>query len=121
MFRVNGREENIYTFTVTDTDDFNVTVELGMLDEGILLNSGNINGTYSFSWRPEMTPNITELSFVAMDSSGAATIHSPIVQFCACFNGGQCTIEGVLSMGSLVQTLTCMCDEGKMLYEKNAS
>ena len=62
MFRVNVGEENIYTFTVRDNNDFNVTIAGGTPDGGILSDNGD--GMYSFLWRPEVTPIITELSFI---------------------------------------------------------
>ena len=110
VFHVNVGEESIYTFQVNDTNDFNVTIEGGTPEGGVLSDDGN--GMYTFSWTTEVIPSISGLSFVAMDSSGAATLHSPLVQVCACFNGGECTEEGVLSTDELVQTLTCLCTEG---------
>lgn len=106
-------EENAYIFTVNDTDNFNVAIDLGVLDEGTLLDDGD--GMYTFLWRPEMFPNITGVSFIATDSSGASSLHRPLVQLCACFNGGECTTQGVPSLGLLVQTLTCVCDEGEIV------
>ena len=112
MFRVNVGEENIHTFTVNDTDDFNVTIEGGAPEGGVLTDGGD--GEYTFTWTPGVIPNISGLAFIATDSSGAATLHSPSVQVCACFNGGECTEEGVLSTNNLIVILTCLCDEGKV-------
>ncbi len=110
MFLVNVGEENLYTFTVNDTDDFNVTKVGGIPEGGVLSEDGY--GEYTFTWTPGVIPNISGLLFVAMDSSGAATLHTPIVHVCACFNGGECTEEGVLLRNDLIFTLTCLCDEG---------
>ena len=109
VFRVNVGEENIYLFTVKDTVSFNVTVEGG--DCGILSDNGD--GEYSFTWTPEVIPRISSLSFVAMDSAGAATLHRPSVQVCACFNGGECTEEGILNTEDHIIILTCLCPEGQ--------
>ena len=100
----------MYTFAVNDTDDFNVTIEGGVPEGGVLSDYGD--GEYTFTWTPGIIPNISGLSFVAMDTSGAAALHTPTVQVCACFNGGECTEEGVLLMNEIIFTLTCLCDEG---------
>lgn len=85
-----------------------------MISEGvpkgaILIDEGD--GRYTLKWTPEATPNIT-ISFVAMDELGAATVHSPILQVCTCFNGGRCTLDGVPSTDQLIRHLTCVCTEG---------
>ena len=102
-------EENIYLFTVIDTVSFNVAVEGG--DGGILSDNGD--GEYSFTWTPEVISFISGLSFVAMDSAGAATLHRPSVHMCACFNGGECTEEGVHNLYDSVIILTCFCPDGQ--------
>ena len=102
-------EKNVYTFTVNDTSDFNVTIEGGAPEGGALSDDGD--GVYTFTWTPPTTP-AGGLSFIAMDNSGAATLHSPVVHVCACFNGGQCTEQGVPMTDELIQTLTCLCTEG---------
>ena len=106
---MNIGEDNVYTFSVDDTNDFNVTVEGGLPDGGIFSDEGA--GNYIFTWTPGAIPN-DGLTFIAMDANGAASIHSPTVLVCACFNGGECTELGVLSTDNPVITLTCLCDEG---------
>ena len=115
VFRVNVGEENIYILIANDTSNFNVTIEGGAPDGAILSDIGD--GEYSFKWTPEVIPLISSLSFVAMDSAGAASQHSPSVQVCACFNGGECTEEGVLNIEDPIIILTCLCPEGIMCYE----
>ena len=102
----------VYTFSVNDTNDFNVTIEGGVPDGGVFSDDGA--GTYTLTWTPGAVPT-SGLTFVAMDAAGAASLHSPSVQVCACFNGGECTEQGVLSIGEPLMTLTCLCDEGMML------
>ena len=111
VFRVDVGEENTYIFRVTDTNDFNVTVE-GGAPEGSTL-SGNEDGTYTFKWTPTDIPT-TELTFLAIDVLEAAAVHTPLIQVCACFNGGECTTQGVPSTDRLIQNLTCLCTEGKL-------
>lgn len=110
-FHVNVGEANIYTFTVMDANDFNVTIEGGAPKGGILSDDGD--GMYTFIWTPIAIPT-REMSFIALDEVGAATVHTPFVQVCACFNGGECTLQGVPSTNKLIQNLTCLCTEGSL-------
>ena len=110
VFRVNVGEENTYIFRVNDTGDFNVMIEGGAPEGGVLTDDGDEE--YTFTWTPGVIPNISGLAFIATDSSGAATLHSPFVQVCACFNGGECTEEGVMNINELFVILTCLCNEG---------
>ena len=109
IFYVNVGEENVYTITVNDTDDFNVTIAGGVPEGGVLNDEGD--GVYTFIWTPPATPN-DGVSFIAMDIAGAATVHTPVLRVCACFNGGMCTEEGLLATGDVIQVLTCVCTEG---------
>lgn len=94
---------------MNDTNDFNVTIESGAPQGSVLADDGM--GVYTFTWTPEAIP-ARGLSFVAVDISGAATLHSPVVYLCACFNGGECTEQGVAITNDLLVTLTCTCTEG---------
>lgn len=101
--------ENIYTFTVTDSNDFNVTIVGGAPLGGMLIDNGD--GIYIFIWTPQEAP-IRPLSFLAQDEQGAAAVHSPILYVCTCFNGGTCTSEGLLNTNELIRNLNCICTEG---------
>lgn len=109
VFRVDVREENVYTFKVTDTDALTVEIEGGVPAGSFLLDDGN--GLYTFTWTPEMIPT-RGITFIVTDEGGASAVLSPLVQVCACFNGGQCTLEGVSATLEPIQTLTCLCTEG---------
>ena len=109
LFVVNVGEENAYSFFVNDTNEFNVTIEGGAPEGADLVHEGD--GIYTLTWTLSSVPT-SELSFVATDISGAATLHSPVIQICACFNGGVCTEDGVPSTNELLQALTCLCTEG---------
>lgn len=111
MFDVIVGEENIYTFTVTDDNNFTVTLDGGAPQGGLLFDDGE--GRYTFRWTPETTPD-RALSFLAVDDLLASTLHSPVLLVCACFNGGMCTLEGVLSTNELLQNLICTCSEGNL-------
>lgn len=115
VFNVTVGVENFYTFTVSDSNNFTVTISEGVPHGAVFLEEGD--GRYSLRWTPETTPTLA-LSFVAEDELGAATLHSPILQVCTCFNGGQCTTEGVLSTDQLLRHLTCICTDGKDMLTK---
>ena len=112
IFFVNVGEENIYAFTGNDTNDFNVTIAGGVPEGGVLNDEGD--GVYTFMWTPPATPT-DGVSFVATDIAGAATVHTPVLRVCACFNGGTCTEEGVPVTNMPVQILTCFCNEGMLM------
>ena len=113
-FRVNVGEENIYIFTVVDDNDFNVTIQ-GVAPQGSVF-VDNEDDTYTFTWTPTSIP-AEELSFVAIDELGAATIHTPLLQVCACFNGGECTHQRVPSTTRRIQNLPCLCTDGKAILQ----
>ena len=102
-------EVNVYNFEVEDSTNFTVRIE-GGIPQGSNL-SANGDGRYIFSWMPEAVPTVA-LTFIAEDDQGAITIHSPLLLVCTCYNGGECTTEGVLTSDQLIQHLTCICTEG---------
>ena len=110
---VNIREENVYSFTVTDANDFNVSIQGDTPEDSELIDTGN--GEYIFVWTPTEIPE-TGISFFAVDELEAASVHSPLVQVCACFNGGTCTEEGVPATNDPVQVLACLCDPGNYVH-----
>ncbi len=109
IFFITVGEENIYSFTFVDTNHFNVTIDGGTPIGGILSDDGK--GTYTFRWTPTSSPE-KPLSFIAMDTIGAATLHEPVLRVCACFNGGECTME--ILKNKTIETLICNCTEGKL-------
>lgn len=68
-----------YTFSVTDTDSFNVTVESTQLINGYTLSDNN-DGTWTFqcTWTLNDTRNFT-VSFVATDSFDSSANLEPKV------------------------------------------
>lgn len=109
VFVVTVGEDNVYSFEVTDSDNFTVSIEGGVPQDAIFLDDGE--GRYTFTWTPTGIPT-QNLVFLAEDSLGAVSVHSPVIQVCACFNGGECAEQGVPSTDQLVQNLTCICNEG---------
>ena len=108
-FYVTVGEENLYSFEVMDSNDFNVTIEDGAPADAMLIDDGE--GNYTFTWTPARIPTHS-LTFMAEDSLGAVTLHSPLLQVCACFNGGECVDEGVSSDDQLLRIVACQCTEG---------
>ena len=110
---MNVGEENVYTFTVRDNyfiDGYSVVIEGGTPQGGNLTDDGSI--TFTFVWTPQSIPT-RSLTFIVADDLGAATVLSPILEVCACFNGGECTQDGVPSTIEKIHTLNCRCTEGK--------
>lgn len=95
---------------VKDTAGDNITLAVlgGFPPKSTLENLGE--GEYVFRWNlQEVTTK--PLVFVATDSKGASSTYVPIVEVCACANGGNCTREGLLSDNATI-VLNCMCPEG---------
>ena len=109
MFRVNIGEESIYSLSVSDPDGNNFTLTLlnEVPDDPKLEQTGE---EYLFVWTLLDITNVT-LTFVAMDSKGAATLFSPTVELCACANDGNCTRDGLL-VNSPTLVMNCHCSEG---------
>ena len=101
-------EENVYSFEVTDSDNFTVTIEGGIPQDATFVDNGE--GRYTFTWTPMIIPT-KNFSFVAEDSLGAITMHNPVILVCACFNGGECG-EAVQNTDLLIQNRSCICTEG---------
>ena len=103
-------EESIYTFNVTDMDDtFNVSVIGGLPDDSELIRDGSI---FVFQWRLMEVDNIT-VAFSAVDSMMAGSVLRPTVEICACENGGNCTLNGILGIDALNPIImNCECPQG---------
>jgi hypothetical protein len=95
---------------VVDADDnFTLGIRGGLPINSILEEVDE--GEYLFRWNLMELTN-EPLVFVANDSRGASSTFSPVVEVCACVNGGTCTREGLITSNTTI-TLRCMCTEGK--------
>ena len=113
VFRVMLGLESVYTLTVFDEDDnftlslqgdFPINAALEAVDEMV----------YVFRWTlMELTNDLQPLVFVANDSRGASSTFSPVVEVCACANGGACTRDGIITSNATI-TLKCMCTQGTL-------
>ena len=108
-YKVTLEQQSIYNFTVVDTDD-NITV--GVV-EGIPYNAtlAGSNGMYTFNWTISNLTNAS-LTFFAMDSLNATSVLSVQVQICACTNGGNCTLNGLLNDDDQSVVMKCVCPKG---------
>lgn len=114
MFRITVGQESAFSIIVMDTgDNFTLTVLGGLPQNSDLEDKGE--GEYIFRWNlQEVTTK--PLVFAANDSRGASSTFIPIVEVCACVNGGNCTQEGLLSSNATV-VLNCMCPEGILILK----
>ena len=110
-FTVMVGQNNVFNFTVEDTDS-NITVGLvGGLPTGASL--VNIGGNqYSVHYRPTVVTNNETLTIVATDPHGASSIITPTLYICACANGGNCTLEGLPSSDAKAIVMNCACSQG---------
>ena len=113
-FPVTIGEEGIYIFTVEDEgDNFTVTVAGGLPEGASLENNGA--GSYIFRWVPQTADNIS-VTFLAVDTAGAAATLTPQVQVCGCVNGGICSLDGIFDLVTATSVIAnCICPEGKPL------
>lgn len=112
VFRVNIDEESVYILSVSDPgDNFTLTLMNEPPDKFVLEESG---GEYLYKWTLLGITNVT-LTFIAMDSRGAASTFTPTVELCACVNGGNCTLDGVLTNNASV-VMNCHCSEGMKVW-----
>ena len=102
--------EAIYNFTVFDEGDtFILTVNASAPDGSFLVELGN--GKYSYHWTVQDIGNFS-LSIVATDSAGTSSLLVPQLIVCACVNGGQCTLDGVLDTMASIVIQACTCPQG---------
>ena len=110
VFRVTVGQQTQYTFTVTDPGDtFIVGVIGGLPISSELINQGE--GVVAFVWALQQPTNMS-LTFFARDSLNASSTLSPRLEVCACANGGECTLDGVLSTDDNTVIMNCLCTEG---------
>ena len=113
IFQVTVGTENLYTFSVKDADNnFSVTIVGGAPNGGQLVHNGE--GMYTLHWMVSAIPT-SSVTFRAEDARGAVVLLSPLLHVCSCFNGGTCTLDGVVRSEDSLINMTCLCTEG--IYE----
>ena len=116
-FNVKIGQMNISHFTVQDTDDNIIVNVLGEISPTELTIVSNGGCQYSLLYRPAVVSNDT-LTLIATDPHNASATFSPSLHFCACSNGGNCTLEGLVLSDAQTLTMNCVCSEGT-LYISN--
>lgn len=111
-FRVNLGQESTFTLYVEDPgDEFNLTIRGGLPEDSVLEEVDE--GEYEFCWTlQEITTE--PLVFVANDTRGAFSVFVPTVEVCACVNGGNCTLDGLLTSDATV-VMNCVCNDGTLM------
>ena len=110
-------EESVYTFTVSSSsDDISVIIlheGEETLPSGVQLNNPD-GGSYNITWTPADNTSVLNLTIVAMDpnADNISSFFNPVVQLCACVNGGNCTTEGLLANDLSFVVLKCKCPGG---------
>ena len=110
-------EESVYTFTVS-SDSENISVIIlhegeETLPNGVQLN--NLDGdNWTITWTPADNTSVLNLILVATDLSfeNISSVFNPVVQLCACINGGNCTTNGLLDVDYSFIVLNCECPGG---------
>ena len=110
-------EESVYTFTVSsDSENINVIIlheGEETLPSGVQLNNPD-GGNWTITWTPADNTSVLNMTIVAVDLSvnNISSIFNPVVQLCACENGGNCTTDGLLDIDYSFVVLNCKCPEG---------
>ena len=110
-------EESVYTFTVSsDSENINVIIlheGEETLPSGVQLNNPD-GDSWTITWTPADNTSVLNMTIVAMDlnMNNISSIFNPVVQLCACENGGNCTTDGLLANDFSFIILNCNCQEG---------
>ena len=110
-FNVKVGQMNIFNFTVLDTDDSIIVNVLGEISPTELTIVSNGGSQYSLHYHPAAVSNET-LTVIATDPHNASATFSPSLHFCACSNGGNCTLEGLVLSDAPTLTMNCACSDG---------
>ena len=112
-FRVNLGQESTFTLYIEDPgDEFTLSVR-GGLPENSFLEETDDEGVFDFRWTLEEITT-EPLVFVANDSRGASSLFVPTVEVCACVNGGNYTLDGLLTSDATV-VMNCVCSDGRLI------
>ena len=110
-------EESVYTFTVSsDSENINVIIlheGEETLPSGVQLNNPD-GDSWTITWTPADNTSVLNMTIVAVDLSfeNISSFFNPVVQLCACENGGNCTTDGLPVNDFSFVILSCACPEG---------
>ena len=114
-------EESVYTFTVSsDSENINVIIlheGEETLPSGVQLNNPD-GDSWTITWTPADNTSALNLTIVAVDlnMNNISSFFNPVVQLCACENGGNCTTDGLPVNDLSFITLNCDCPEGMLSH-----
>eukprot|EP00731_Ephydatia_muelleri_P009511 Em0005g97a len=99
-------QPSYYYFVVEDTNDVTVGVVGGVPPDATLVST---RGQHTFTWTLGWVQNVS-LVFFAIDSSNLTSFLSVQVELCACQNGGNCTLDGLVGVASGQSVImNCVC------------
>ena len=110
-------EESVYTFTVnSDSENINVIIlheGEETLPSGVQLNNPD-GDSWTITWTPADNTSVLNMTIVAMDLNfeNISSIFNPVVQLCACENGGNCSTDILLDIDYSFIVLNCECPGG---------
>ena len=104
-----GVEARLVLNVSDDSNNFTVSILGGLPENSNLERTGP--SEYIFTWMLNEIVNNT-LEFEARDELNATAVHNVQVQICACENGGNCTINGIIGTAAGNILLNCECSEG---------
>ena len=114
-------EESVYTFTVS-SDSENISVIIlhegeETLPSGVQLNNPD-GDSWTITWTPADNTSVLNMTIVAVDlnMNDISSIFNPVVQLCACENGGNCTTDGLPVNDFSFVILNCDCPEGTCMH-----
>ena len=109
--------ESVYTFTVS-SDSENISVIIlhegeETLPSGVQLNNPD-GDSWTITWTPVDNTSVLNLTIVAVDLNfdNISSFYNPVVQLCACKNGGNCTTDSLLDIDYSFVVLNCECPGG---------
>ena len=108
-----------YTFNVTDDDNFTLSVAMAGVSTELI--DTMVNGVFIFRITLPAADSGFTLDITATDDEGASSLFSPQVQICACLNGGNCTIDGILNPTADPLLLRCICPLGTLQQLNNVA
>lgn len=116
VFHITVGHLSVYEFYVVDSDgdDFSVGVVGDPLMSSFLINKSD--GVFEFRLTLRELTDLS-LTFFAMDSLNASSTLSPRLEVCACANGGECSLEGLLNTDAATEVMNCICPPGRPLIK----
>lgn len=100
--------------TVTDDRSVSTVTIVGGLPINATLTSIQMDGFLEVTYRWSINEIVdVSLMFEARDERDAVSVLNVQVLFCACENGGECTLNGLLSTSGSTVVMNCDCPQGR--------